>query len=146
VSGDTTATGLDRIGWAIPPDVDGVILELGANDVLRGLEPAAARANLDKILARLAAQKAEVLIAGMKAPRNLPPDYVAAFDAVYPDLAQTYGALLYPFFIEKIAMNASLNLADGMHPNARGVDAIVADILPKVEELIGRIAKRRNGT
>ena len=82
----------------------------------------------------------------MRAPRNLPSSFVTAFDAIYPDLAQKYGALLYPFFIEKIAMNASLNLADGIHPNAKGVDAIVADILPKVEELIGRIEKRRNGS
>lgn len=146
VSGDTTAAGLDRIGWAVPADADGVIVELGANDVLRGLDPAAARANLDKILATLKAQKAEVLIAGMKAPGNLPPAYVTAFDAIFPDLAKTYDALLYPFFIEKIAMNARLNLADGLHPNAKGVDAIVADILPKVEELIGRIEKRRNGS
>lgn len=146
VSGDTTAAGLDRIAWAVPSDADGVIVELGANDALRGLDPATARANLDKILATLTAQKAEILVAGMKAPRNLPPSYVAAFDAIYPELAQKYGALLYPFFIEKIAMNASLNLADGIHPNARGVDAIVADILPKVEELIARIEKRRNGS
>lgn len=146
VSGDTTAAGLDRIAWAVPPDADGVIVELGANDVLRGLDPAAARANLDRILATLAAQKAELLIAGMKAPRNLPPSYVAAFDSIYPDLAEKHRALLYPFFIEKIAMNASLNLADGMHPNPKGVDAIVADILPKVEELIQRIEKRRDGS
>jgi len=146
VSGDTTAAGLDRIAWAVPPEADGVILELGANDALRGLDPAAARANLDKILATLKAQKAEVLIAGMRAPRNLPPSYVAAFDSIFPDLAQKHGALLYPFFIEKIVMNASLNLADGIHPNARGVEAIVADILPKVEELISRIEKRRNGS
>ncbi len=146
VSGDTTAAGLDRIAWAVPADADGVIVELGANDALRGLDPAAARANLDKILATLAAQKVEILVAGMRAPRNLPSSFVTAFDAIYPDLAQKYGALLYPFFIEKIAMNASLNLADGIHPNAKGVDAIVADILPKVEELIGRIEKRRNGS
>lgn len=146
VSGDTTAAGLDRIGWAVPSDIDGVIVELGANDALRGLDPASARANLDKILATLKAQKAEILIAGMRAPRNMPAPYVTAFDSIYPDLAQKYGALLYPFFIETIAMNASLNLADGIHPNARGVDAIVADILPKVEELIRRIETRRNGS
>ncbi len=146
VSGDTTAAGLDRIAWAVPADADGVIVELGANDALRGLDPAAARANLDKILATLKSQKAEVLIAGMRAPRNLTPSYVSEFDSIFPDLAAKYGALLYPFFIEKIAMNASLNLADGIHPNAKGVDAIVADILPKVEELIARIEKRRNGS
>lgn len=145
VSGDTTAAGLDRIAWAVPTDADGVIVELGANDVLRGLDPAAARANLDKILATLTSQKAEVLVAGMRAPANLPPTYVTAFDAIYPDLARRYGALLYPFFIEKIAMNANLNLSDGMHPNAKGVDAIVADILPKVEELLARVEKKRKG-
>lgn len=146
VSGDTTAAGLERLAWAVPPDADGVVVELGANDALRGLDPASARANLDKILTTLKAQKAEILLAGMKAPRNLPPSYVTEFDAIFPDLAAKHGALLYPFFIEKIAMNASLNLADGIHPNARGVDAIVADILPKVEELIARIEKRRNGS
>ena len=143
VSGDTTAAGLDRLQWAVPENADAVIVELGANDALRGLDPATARANLDKILATLTAQKAEILVAGMKAPRNLPPSYVAAFDAIYPDLAQKYGALLYPFFIEKTALDPKLSLPDGLHPNARGVEAIVADILPKVEELIGRIKARR---
>jgi acyl-CoA thioesterase-1 len=143
VSGDTTAAGLDRLAWAVPGDADGVIVELGANDALRGLDPAAARANLDKILATIRAQGPEILLAGMRAPRNLPAIYVSSFDAIFPELAAKHGALLYPFFLETIALKPELNLADGIHPNARGVAAIVTDILPKVEELLARIKARK---
>jgi acyl-CoA thioesterase I len=143
VSGDTTAAGLDRLAWAVPEDTDAVIVELGANDALRGLDPKAARANLDTIITRLKAQKADVLLAGMKAPRNLGAPYVEAFDAIFPELAAKHDVLLYPFFAEKIALKPELNLADGMHPTPKGVAEIVADILPKVEALIERVTVRR---
>lgn len=146
VSGDTTAAGLDRLAWAVPPDADGVIVELGANDALRGLDPAKARENLDRILATLVADKREILVAGMRAPANLPAAYRAAFDTMFPELARRHGALLYPFFLETVALNPKLNLADGIHPNAEGVARIVADILPRVEELLDRIATRRPKT
>jgi acyl-CoA thioesterase-1 len=138
VSGDTTADGLSRLDWSVPDDADAVILELGANDALRGIDPAKTRANLDAILKRLAARKLPVLLAGMRAPPNLGADYTKAFDANYPDLAAAYGTLLYPFFLEGVAAERSLNQGDGLHPTAAGVDVIVAKILPKAEELLGR--------
>ncbi|MEQ1648239.1 MAG: arylesterase [Hyphomicrobiaceae bacterium] len=143
VSGDTTAAGLERLAWAVPPNADAVIVELGANDALRGLSPQAARNNLDKILATLKAQKSDILISGMRAPRSLGDNYVNAFDPIFADLAQKYGAILHPFFLERIALKANLNLSDGIHPNEKGVEEIVADILPKVEELIARVKARR---
>lgn len=143
VSGDTTAAGLARLDWAIPDDADAVIVELGANDALRGLDPALARRNLDAILQRLKAKGVAVLIAGMRAPRNYGPEYADAFDRIFPDLAQQYDAVLYPFFLDGIALDAALNLDDGIHPNARGVDVIVERILPKVEELIARAKNRQ---
>jgi acyl-CoA thioesterase-1 len=145
VSGDTTAAGLDRFAWAVPTDADGVIVELGANDALRGLSPAKARENLDRILTMIRAQKQEILLAGMQAPRNLPRDYVSGFDTIFPDLAAKHGALLYPFFLERIVMKAQFNLDDGIHPNAKGVAEIVTGILPKAEELLARIKAKRAG-
>lgn len=138
VSGDTTADGLSRLDWSVPDDTDAVILELGANDALRGLDPAQARANLDAILKRLAARKLPVLLAGMLAPPNLGADYTKAFDPIYPDLAAAHGTLLYPFFLDGVAADRRLNQGDGLHPTAAGVDVIVAKILPQVEELVGR--------
>jgi acyl-CoA thioesterase I len=143
VSGDTTAAGLDRFAWAVPPDADAVIVALGANDALRGLEPAKARDNLDKIFAQVKAQKQELLIAGMLAPTSLPPDYRKAFDAIFPDLAAKHGGVLYPFFLDGIALEAKLNLKDGMHPNPAGVAVMVQRSLPKVEELIARVTAKR---
>src|SRR5436190_4403586 len=105
VSGDTTAGGLDRVGWAVPERTGAVILELGANDALRGLDPARAKANLDKIVTMLKAGGAEVLLAGMFAPRSLGKDYVRAFDGMYPELARKYGLILYPFFLEGVALD-----------------------------------------
>jgi acyl-CoA thioesterase-1 len=122
-----------------------VILELGANDALRGLDPAIARRNLDTILKRLKERRIEVLIAGMTAPRNWGDAYVKAFDAIFPELASAHGALLYPFFLDGVALQADLNLADGLHPNARGVARIVERIVPKVEELIGKVKVRQAG-
>jgi acyl-CoA thioesterase-1 len=143
VSGDTTAGGLERLAWAVPSGTDAVIVELGANDALRGLDPARAGANLDKIVATLKSVGAEVLVAGMRAPRNWGEDYAKAFDAVYPALAKKHGALLYPFFLDGVALDGGLNLGDGLHPNAKGVAEITQRILPKVEELIARARARR---
>ena len=145
VSGDTTAGGRERLAWAVPPDADAVILELGANDALRGLDPAAAKANLQAIIETIRAQKTDILVAGMIAPRSMGENYTKPFDAIFPALAAKYGLPLYPFFLEATGLRPELSLADGLHPNAKGVDAIVAAILPKVEELIGRVKARRAG-
>ena len=143
VSGDTTAGGLDRVGWAVPDRTGAVILELGANDALRGLDPIRAKANLDKIITTLKAGGAEVLLAGMRAPRNLGERYTRAFDAIYPELAAKHGLILYPFFLDGVAMNARLNLDDGIHPNSRGVAEITKNILPSVEQLIERVRAKQ---
>jgi acyl-CoA thioesterase I len=143
VSGDTTAGGLERLKWAVPADTDAVILELGANDALRGLDPAQAKSNLDQIIVELKAGGAEVLLAGMLAPRNLGGGYSAAFDAIYPELANTHAVLLYPFFLDGIAMKAQFNLADGIHPNSSGVAEIARRMLPAVEQLIERVRSKQ---
>jgi acyl-CoA thioesterase I len=143
VSGDTTAAGRDRLAWAVPPDTEAVILELGANDALRGLDPGKARENLDWIIAAIKAQGADVLLAGMYAPRSMGEAYFKPFDSIYPSLSDKHGLLLYPFFVEPIALKPELNLPDGLHPNAKGVAAIVAGILPKVEDLLARVKARR---
>lgn len=139
VSGDTTAAGLSRLDWVIPQDADAVIVELGANDALRGLPPSAARTNLDKIVTKLRARGLPVLVAGMLAPRNLGREYAAAFDPIFADIAKSHEALLYPFFLEGVAGQAKLNQPDGLHPNAEGVATIVRGILPSVEKLIAQI-------
>ena len=143
VSGDTTAGGLERLKWAVPAETDAVILELGANDALRGLDPALAKSNLDKIIVELKASGAQVLLAGMLAPRNLGSGYAAQFDAIYPELASKHGLLLYPFFLDGIAMEAQFNLADGMHPNSSGAAEIARRMLPAVEQLIERVSSKR---
>jgi acyl-CoA thioesterase-1 len=141
VSGDTTAGGRARLDWLISGQkIDAAIVELGANDALRGLPPADARKNLDAILTALKDKGIEVLLAGMMAPRNMGPEYVRDFDAMYPDLAKKHGVLLYPFFLEGVALQDDLLLADGMHPNERGVDVMVESILPTVEALLNRAA------
>jgi len=126
-------------------DVDAVILELGANDALRGIDPAVTRRALDEILTRLKARNIPVLVAGMLAPPNLGHAYGEAFGRIFPELAGKHGALLYPFFLDGVAATAGLNLADGMHPNARGVDVIVERIVPKVEELLVSARARPRG-
>lgn len=141
VSGDTTDMGLARLDWSVPAEAQAVIVELGANDALRGLPPAGARKNLDEIVGKLTARGQKVLIAGMVAPRNLGPAYGAAFDPLFADIAKKYGALHYPFFLDGVAMDPSLTLPDGLHPNAKGVDRIVAGILPKVRELLDGLPK-----
>lgn len=143
VSGDTTAAGLERFDWAIPEGTEAVILELGANDALRGIDPDETRANLDKIMTRLRARNIDVLLAGMMAPKNWGKDYEARFATIYGDLAEQHGALLYPFFLEGVALDAKLNQQDGLHPTAPGVGVIVKSIMPKVEELIARVRARR---
>lgn len=143
VSGDTTAGGLARVDWSLTPDIKGMIVALGGNDVLRGIDPAVSRANIQGILDIAKARGLEVLLVGMQAPGNYGPDYKQAFDALYPELAQAYGAVYAANFFAGI-MNeadlASLMQADGIHPNAKGVALIVADLGPKVEALIGRLA------
>jgi acyl-CoA thioesterase I len=139
VSGDTTADGLSRVDWSVPDDADAVILELGANDALRGLDPAQTRANLEATLRRLAARRLPVLLAGMRAPPNMGADYVKAFDSIYPALAAAHGAIFYPFFLDGVAGERGLNQGDGIHPTASGVDVIVAKMLPQVEELVSRV-------
>jgi acyl-CoA thioesterase-1 len=143
VSGDTTAAGLERLRWAVPDKTDAVIVELGANDALLGLDPAKAKANLDSIVTAVRAGGAEVLLAGMLAPGNMGADYARAFDAIYPALAKKHGVPLYPFFLDGVALHAQLNLSDGVHPNPKGVAEIVRRILPMVEELIARVRTRQ---
>ena len=143
VSGDTTAGGLSRLDWSVGEGTDAVIVELGANDALRGADPKQTRATLDTILSRLKARKIPVLLAGMLAPRNLGPDYVTAFDAIYPELAVRHGAILYPFILEGVAGNSALNQGDGLHPTAAGVDVMVQGLLPKAEELVARVRASR---
>ncbi len=142
VSGDTSSGGLDRLDWSVPDGTDGVILELGANDMLRGLDPALTRRNIEAIVTRLKARNIPVLLAGMYASRNLGPDYVQKFDSLYPDIAKKHDLVLYPFFLDGVAGERSLNLPDGLHPTAKGIEIIVARILPTVESFLARIAQR----
>ncbi len=141
VSGDTATGGLDRVAWSVPDGTDGVILELGANDMLRGTDPAVTEKALDAIIAGLKARGIPVLLAGMRAAPNLGPDYGKRFDAIYPRLAARYGLILYPFFLDGIAGDRSLNLPDGLHPTKAGVARIVSGILPSVEEFLTRLRK-----
>jgi acyl-CoA thioesterase I len=142
VSGDTASGGLDRLDWSVPDGTDGVILELGANDMLRGLDPAITRRALEAIVERLKARNIPVMIAGMYASRNLGPDYVQKFDSIYPDIAKKHDLVLYPFFLDGIVGDRSLNLPDGMHPTAKGVEVIVEHILPTVETFLTRLSQR----
>jgi acyl-CoA thioesterase I len=139
VSGDTAAGGLARLDWSVGPGTDAVILELGANDALRGADPKATRAALEAIITRLKQRGIAVLLAGMLAPRNFGPDYGRAFDAIYPELAAAHGLILYPFILDGVAGDRALNQTDGIHPTAAGVDVMVKGLLPKVEELIARV-------
>jgi len=143
VSGDTATGGLARLDWSVPEGTDAVILELGANDALRGLDPKVTRSALETLIQRLKARHIAVLLAGMVAPRNLGADFARAFDPIYPELAAKYDLVLYPFFLDGVATDPALNQGDGLHPTAAGVDVIVARILPKVEELIARVKAPR---
>ena len=141
VSGDTATGGLDRVDWSVPDGTDGVILELGANDMLRGTDPKVTEGALAAIIERLKARGIPVLLAGMQAAPNLGPDYKARFDAIYPTLAKRYDLTLYPFFLDGIAGDRGLNLADGLHPTKDGVARIVTGILPSVESFLARLRK-----
>jgi acyl-CoA thioesterase I len=136
VSGDTAADGLARLAWSVPEGSEAVIVELGANDALRGIDPEVTRASLASILRGLKERRIAVLLAGMLAPRNLGEDYGRAFDAIFPGLAAQFETLFYPFFLDGVATDPALNQTDGLHPNAAGVEVIVHKMLPKVEELI----------
>ncbi|MDX8467852.1 arylesterase [Mesorhizobium sp. VK23B] len=136
VSGDTTSGGLARLDWSVPDGTRLVILELGANDMLRGVAPDIAEKNLDAMLAKLKQRKIAVLLAGMRAAPNLGADYQKAFDAIYPRLAVKYDVPLYPFFLDGVASHSDLQLEDGLHPNPKGVDVMVKGILPVVEKAI----------
>ncbi|PSJ53159.1 arylesterase [Kumtagia ephedrae] len=136
VSGDTTSGGLARLDWSVPDGTDIVILELGANDMLRGVTPDITRRNLDDMITRLKARGITVLLAGMRAAPNLGPDYQQAFDAIYPELAQEHGLVLYPFFLDGVAADRQFLLDDGMHPNAAGVDRMVERFLPVIEKVL----------
>ena len=151
VSGDTASDGLARLDWSVGDDANAVILELGANDALRGIDPATTRAALEKILRRLNDRHLPVLVLGMLAPLNFGEDFARRFDGIYPDLAGQYGAVLYPFFLDGLvsrldvthgaASRTDLFQADGLHPNAAGVDAIVERIVPVVEPWLARLEK-----
>ena len=142
VSGDTTTGGLARLDWTLADGADGVILELGANDMLRGVDPEVTKAALDAILAKLKASNIKVLIAGMKANPSLGPEFKARFDAIYPDLAKKYDTPLYPFFLEGVAGEPVLELPDHMHPNPAGVERIVAGILPTVHGFLDQFGEK----
>jgi acyl-CoA thioesterase-1 len=136
VSGDTTSGGLSRLDWSVPDGTRLVILELGANDMLRGIAPAITEKNLDAMLARLSKRGIPVLLAGMRAAPNLGSKYQAEFDAIYPRLAEKYDVPLYPFFLDGVAADKDYLLEDGMHPNAVGIDRMVERVLPTVEQVI----------
>jgi acyl-CoA thioesterase-1 len=141
VSGDTASGGLGRLDWSVPAGTDAVIVELGANDALRGSDPKVTRAALETIIRRLKERHIAVLLVGMLAPRNLGPDYVKAFDPIYPELAKAHDVILYPFILDGVAGDRALNQADGLHPTAAGVDIIASRMLPKVEELVAKLPK-----
>jgi acyl-CoA thioesterase-1 len=143
VSGDTASGGLARLDWSVPDGTEAVILGLGANDMLRGVDPKVTRAALDTIVRRLKERGIEVMLCGMLVPPNLGPDYAKAFNGIYPELASTHGVVFYPFFLDGIAADPKFNLRDGIHPSAAGIAAIVTRITPKVEELVARVRAKR---
>jgi acyl-CoA thioesterase I len=142
VSGDTSSGGRDRLDWSVPEGTDAVIVELGANDTLRGVDPAVTRTALSDIVSRLKARRIAVLLCGMLAPPNYGHDYADRFNPIYPELAKAFDVPLYPFFLDGVAADAKLNQADGIHPTAEGVDIIVHNVLPSVEALIGTIKQQ----
>jgi acyl-CoA thioesterase-1 len=144
VSGDTSSGGRDRLDWSVPEGTDAVIVELGANDALRGIDPKVTRSALTDILTRLKARGIAVLLCGMYAPPNYGSDYASRFNAIYPELAKSFGVPLYPFFLEGVVTDAKLNQADGMHPTAEGVDIVVGNILPTVQAFLGAISGQRS--
>jgi acyl-CoA thioesterase-1 len=143
VSGDTTSGGRDRLDWSVPDGTDGVIIELGANDALRGIDPDLTRTALTDIVQRLKARKIPLMLCGMLAPPNYGAEYAARFNSIYPDLAKKFDVPLYPFFLDGVAADAKLNQADGIHPTAAGVDIIVGNIMPTVEAFLRNISEQR---
>jgi acyl-CoA thioesterase I len=144
VSGDTSSGGRDRLDWSVPAGTQAVIVELGANDALRGTDPAVTRAALTDIVTRLKARGIAVLLCGMVAPPNYGADYSAHFNTIYPEIAKSFGVPLYPFFLTGVASDTKLNQADGIHPTAEGVDVIVKNMLPTVEAFLGTISGQRS--
>jgi acyl-CoA thioesterase-1 len=144
VSGDTSSGGRDRLDWSVPEGTEAVIVELGANDALRGIDPKITRQALSDIVTRLKARKIAVLLCGMLAPPNYGSEYAARFDSIYADLSKSFGVPLYPFFLEGVAGDAKLNQADGLHPTAVGVDVIVKNILPTVQAFLGALPGQRS--
>lgn len=142
VSGDTTSSGLARLDWSVGEDTDAVLLELGANDALRGIAPELTRQNLDRIISLLKERGIAVMLAGMLAPPNMGSDYAARFNPIYGELASRHAIALYPFFLDGVAADPDMNQADGMHPTARGVDRIVERILPDMEAFLEPLLAR----
>jgi acyl-CoA thioesterase I len=136
VSGDTSSGGRDRLDWSVADGTEAVIVELGANDALRGIDPTITRGALTDIVTRLKARGIAVMLCGMLAPPNFGSDYAAKFNPIYPDIAKQFGVTLYPFFLDGVAADAALNQADGIHPTAAGVDIIVARMLPTVQAFL----------
>lgn len=145
VSGDTAAGGLERLEWSVGEDVRGVIVALGANDMLRGQDPARTAASLSQIVERLKQRGVDVLLAGMFAAPSLGEDYGSRFNRIYRDIAERHGLLLYPFLLEGVAQQPKLNFQDGIHPNAAGVEVIARGLLPTVEDFLARVSARRRG-
>lgn len=143
VSGDTSSGGRDRLDWSVPEGTEGVVLELGANDAMRGIDPDLTRAALTDIVRRLKARKIAVMLCGMLAPPNFGADYGARFNSIYPDLAKQFDVPLYPFFLDGVAADAKLNQADGIHPTAEGVNIIVNNMLPTAEAFLRTIGEQR---
>jgi acyl-CoA thioesterase-1 len=143
VSGDTSSGGLGRLEWSVPDGTDAVIVTLGANDMLRGIDPKVTRDALTQIVRKLKARGIEVLLTGMQAAPNMGPDYARAFNAIYPDIAKSEDVLLYPFYLDGVAADAKLNQRDGIHPTEAGIAIVVQRLLPKVDELIARVKAKR---
>lgn len=143
VSGDTASAGRDRLDWSIPDGTEAVIVELGANDALRGMDPNVTKGALEDIIKRLQARKVAVMLAGMIAPKNYGPDYSAQFDPIYADLAKAYDLMLYPFILDGVAAVAKLNQPDGLHPTAEGIDVMVDRMLPSVEAFLNKVLAAR---
>jgi acyl-CoA thioesterase-1 len=141
VSGDTTSGALSRLEWSVPPEADGVIVALGGNDALRAIDPKVTAENLESLIGKIQARGQAIFFIGMRAPPNLGSDYTRAFDAIYPALAQRYGLAYYPFFLEGVAGEVGLNLSDGIHPNATGVNTITDRLTPFMAKFVKQLTR-----
>ena len=141
VTGDTTSGGLARIDWVLSDDYAGVILHLGHNDAFRGIAAEQVRSNMDRLIANIKRRGLPIVMSGAMAPRNLGPDYYLEFDSIFPDLAEKYDLIFYPFFLDGVATDPNLNQGDGIHPNKAGVAFIVERIIPYVEQLIHQVSE-----